>query len=291
MRRIVVLGLIAFLGFPAEASARDLTGIYLKRYSNQVEYFNLTEQKGYLTGYYQIVRFDPNASDGLDRIQFSVSGTVDGGRALLHLSSSTSGSYDWTADATWSGFVVSLSMESGQIRQVTFERSSVEEVNTQVAGLTQKSTTAKSYLNTVQDLNWAQNKLAELTASRPRLVDALHQAQARVRASVAKKKQLEQRVADLQPVATQKHKDADTAKAAATNSDELYQANQLEYDANSADYNVNSAKYDVNSAQYDLNSSLSDMRQAQAEITNLDNQVAALKARISNDKYILAHVH
>lgn len=72
----------------------------MAHYRGGVEYFNLTDQSGYVTGYLQTVAVNTNYSDGVNRQNYSVSGSVSGSRAVFRIESGVS-SYQWTADISW----------------------------------------------------------------------------------------------------------------------------------------------------------------------------------------------
>ncbi|HKU68296.1 MAG TPA: hypothetical protein VJP85_11025 [Candidatus Baltobacteraceae bacterium] len=289
MRTIRVFALVAFaiLVALAPAYAGDLTGIYMAQYRGGVEYFNLTDQGGYITGYLQTVAVNTNYSDGVNRQNYSVSGSVNGSRAVLRIASGLS-SYQWTADISWGGFTVSIPMQSGQISQVYFHRSSVAEVNRVVASLNTSGKTVKYYANTQAELADSQTRLSnDVNYYRPRILNEIIAAKKKLAAALEKKKQADAKLVEKQQIAAQAHQAANAAKAAAVTNDEQYAANDLEYKANSADYDVNSAKYDVNSAQTDVTWAENDLKSAKDDLVKVDARIAQLRGIIGRDKLVL----
>lgn len=285
--RVLLLAMVTMFVVAVPASARNLTGIYVATFRDAVAYFNLTEQGAYLTGYFQVVSLDSTSPDGLKRINYHVTGSVSGSRAVLYVE----GFSQLTADLTWNGFTADIPQQSGQIAQAQFRHSSVSEVNRLIAGITTYGQNSKYYANTQAELADSQTRLSnDLYTYRPQILNAIIAAKKKLAAALVKKQRADAKVVERQQIAAQAHKVADDAKAAAVTNDEQYAANDLQYKANSADYDVNSAKYDVNSAVYDVNSATSDLSSAKADLVHIDARIGQLRQIISRDKTIL-HIH
>lgn len=289
MRTFRVCALVAFaiLSGLGVARAADLTGIYVVTYGGGLEYFNLTQQSGYLTGYLQTVAVNTNSSDGVNRQSYSVSGSVSGSRAVLRLSSGMS-SYEWTADIGWNGFTVSVPMQSGEIKQVYFRRSSVSEVNRLVGSLTQSGNTAKYYANAQADLGDSQTRLSnDVNYYRPRILDEMRKAKAELARAQQRMKRVQQNLADKKAIAAQKHETADEAQQAAQTTEESVHASSLQADASGADADVSGAEADVTAAQVDLQVANQDLQRSRTDLKQIDARIAQLRQMIANDKRIL----
>lgn len=283
LRAAVVLAFLMLLSM-VPVAAGDLTGIYVAQTNGTVAFFNLTDQSGYLTGYYQVVAADQSSSDGVRRNNFSVSGSISGSRAVLTVGSS----YHWTADVGWNGFTVGVPMNTGQISEVFYRRSSVSEVNRLVASITSSGNSAKYYSNAQAELADSETRLSnDVNTYRPRILDEIRKAKAAIAKAQQKLAIANQKLADRKAIAAQKHAEADAARQSARTNDEQVRANELQSDANLADSDVNLANSDVTLAGWDVNAAERDLQSAENDLRKMDARIAQLRGIISRDKGIL----
>jgi hypothetical protein len=297
--RVFALGLFLVVSALTAASARDITGIYLYVFSNGLGFLNLTDSNGLLTGYYQAVSSDPSQPGGISRRHTDLNGSAVPSGMVFYLGRNvlSSGSR-WTAQTSTSGLLVSIPQESGQIAQVVFRRSSVTEVNSLVADFTNHSSRSKADadLRTAQARYYA-NAYNELTDARQRLANNLNIRPDDLKATVTRKadlhkaeqakKDAEAEVERRKVVASEKHREADAAKAAATTQEETYAAQNLGYKAQSADYEVQSAEYVVQSRQYSINSASQSLQRAKDALRQRDARIVDLRAIIAKDNQIV----
>jgi hypothetical protein len=286
MTRVCAFVLALFLAYSAPVSSRDLTGIYVKIYSNQIEFLNLTDIGGQLTGYYQIVSLDSNSADGVRRMSFRVSGAETGSRLLLNLSGPES--YSWVANLDGSGFVLDVPLSSGQIKQVSFRASSISEINRLVYSLTLYGNGTKYYSNVRAELADSQTRLSNDTNYyRPRILEDMRKAKAELANALKEQVKANQNLSDKEAIARQKHATADQARQAAQSSDEQVRAGELAADAGSADADVGSAEANIASATVDVQSANNDLTSSRNDLRQVDARIAQLRQLISRDKAIL----
>ncbi len=284
--RVWAFALAAFLACFAPASARDLTGIYVKTNSSQIEFFNLTDIGGQLTGYYQVVSLDSGSADGIRRTSFRVSGIESGSRLVLNLSGPES--YSWVANLDGGGFVLDEPLSSGQIRQVSFHVSSISEINRLVYSLTRYGNAAKYYSNVRAELSDSQTRLSNDTNYyRPRILDDMRKAKAELSKALAEQTRADQGLSAKKAIAKQKHAIANQARQAAQSSDEQVKAGDLEVEAGSADVDVGSAEVTVGSANVDVQSANNDLMRSRSDLRQIDARIAQLRQIISRDKAAL----
>lgn len=282
------------VGFVTPVSAADLNGIYVTTFSGGLDYFNLTEQGGYVTGYLQIVSVNLNVSDGVERHNVPVSGTVNGSRIAFNVNG-----HQWTADAGWGGFTANIPQASGQIAQVWFRHSSIDEVNRMVAAITQsgnaqkntanvQAQAARNYANAQAELTDSQQRLAnDENLYRPRALEAIIADKKKLAAAIQKKNEADAKLVEMQQIAAQAHQTADDAKAAAVTDQEKYDADSLEYKADSADYKVDSAKYNVTAAQQQIEWAETALNNDKNNLAKVDARIAQLRGIIAADKRFL----
>lgn len=276
-----VMGL-AVSGFPAttsQALARDVTGIYVATFPGAVTYYNITDDGGQLTGYFENVQIDPNAADGVVRTLFRVSGREVGSRLLLTISGPRN--YEWTADLTGAGFTVNLPLESGQIQEAPYRRSSIGDVNQLVADIARSGMARKSTSDTLNALTKAQGELADDLRHRPAALAAVQRAKAELGTALASQQEANRELASRKAIAAQKHQAADAARASATTTDELVNASSLSADASSADADVSSAQAGLISAQINGQVEARALNQAEAYLRKLDAEVTQLREIIA----------
>ena len=262
----------AIVLLPLSALASDLTGIYVAQSNGTVAFFNLTDQDGALTGYYQVVASDQSSSDGVRRNNFNVSGSLRGSRAVLTVGPS----YRWTADVGWNGFTASVPMNSGQISEVFYRRSSVAEVNRLVASITSSGNTAKYYSNTQAELADSETRLSnDVNTYRPRILGAAETSERESKAS---------RPESYCPTETCGSRCRQEIR---THGRRTHASLEMESDATIADSNVTIATSDLQIAGWNVDSAQRDLQSAENDLVKMDARIAQLRGIISRDKAIL----
>lgn len=292
--RVCALVVLALLGFIAPVAASDMTGIYVMTFHGGLDYFNLTDQGGYVSGYLQIVSVDLSNSDGVNRRNIPVSGSVRGSRIVFNVNGN-----QWTADIGWNGFTANVPQQSGQIAQVWFHRSSIDEVNRMVASITQSGNAAKSsanvqaqaarnYANAQAELADSQQRLSnDQNYYRPKILQSIIAAKKRLAAAQAKEQQAEAEVERRKQIAAQAHQTADDAMARATTHDEELDAHNLDLDAHNKDLDRHNAELDVHNAQLDVDWATKDLLNDKNDLVKVDARIAQLRGIIAADKRFL----
>jgi len=80
------LALAGFLLLPTASEADSFDGVYIASDATHVDYFNLTESGGVVSGSYMELTKNLNVAGGVSRVYCDVSGSDNGSRAALNLS-------------------------------------------------------------------------------------------------------------------------------------------------------------------------------------------------------------
>jgi hypothetical protein len=116
-------------------------GVYVRRSTGELDYFELTSTDGVLGGTYHVVRLDQGARSGVRRRSYRVAGNAMGSHLVLNLSEDATvrSTYRWTARTFWNGIRVQIPRQSGRKAGLAFTRSSPAEIRTLCALLTKDS--------------------------------------------------------------------------------------------------------------------------------------------------------
>jgi hypothetical protein len=246
--------------------AADLTGFYMVTDPGTVWYLNIEDNGGSLSGFLQMVQADSTAPDGVKRTRQGFNGSRTGSHFVLTINQSIlSSGARITGEVGWNTITLEIPQASGQIAEEAMRKTSVAEINSDIANLSKHAGQAKAqgdYLaakartraDATATLADSQQRLAQNATLRPRVLAKIAQDQVALDAANGVEAAAEADMSRLQRIAKQRHADAEAAEAAATSNDETIAANQMQIAANQADVAVNQGQVRINQAQIQVGS-------------------------------------
>lgn len=289
MRLICALALyLLLLSSPRVALAGDISGVYVKQYTNALYVLNLTETAGNLTGYFQDIRVDATQSGGTANRRYNVSGTHSGSHIVLNLNMSIFGSSgQWTGSTSWSGLNVDIPQQSGQIAQITFRRSSISELNQMVYSISAFAGRNKSMQDAQAQYEAATSELARLQGDRPAILAELSKARAALVTAQGEVAVAESEVVRRKGIEDAAKATAEEASRAAQTNEEHQHAIQLGSQAISRGSEVITAQSHVISAQGHVTSAKWRIERYVGDLRRTENRIAVLKRVIAADRAVL----
>lgn len=265
---------------PADAS--DLTGIFVEiSPAAELQYFDLTDSGEAVTGLYWSVRADMGSPDGVRRSHVPVSGRKVHLRIIFDVGTE-SDSYTATADITRAGFILNEHLPSGQIRQLAFRRTTIPEINVQIAKLTRNANEEKAVSSTWAEYNDARRKLQNDLNARPAAEQHLQEAQDAYDQADASVSDAEVKLESAQTRAAKAQKAANVAAAVGASYSSAWQA-----EANDLQARVNEAQAAVNNATAKRNNASSTLDDANSNLLGLTEEIDRLQQTITRDKRAL----
>jgi predicted nucleic acid-binding Zn-ribbon protein len=270
--------------------AGDISGVYVKQFTNELDILNLTETSGALSGYLQTIRLDTRVSGGTQNRRIPIGGTHSGSHIILNLNPSFLGSGgQWSGSTAWGGLSVQIPQPNGQIAEVVFRRSSVAEVNQMVATFLNSASRSKTIQDAYTQYASASSELARLQSERPGIVSSLSKARQELVREQSQFDAAQAEEARRQDIYKQAQAVADEASRTAQSVDDSRRAVALSTEAVHRNTDVVHAHSDVVRAESTRNRTQWQIDSLVRDLTRTDNRIAELKQIIAADKAVLSH--
>jgi hypothetical protein len=281
--------LIAATAALVQPCGAQFSGVFIHADTTEVVYFDLTDVRGSVEGWFFAVQVDSASPGGLKRRRDEVRGEATGSDARLSSSFLFVRERIGSAHTTSDGFVLRVNADDGTLSEYPFRRTTSDDVNGTLKRLQARGRRARAAWEGIAQRRARLERYREDRVKLPDAVSELATARARLDSALRDEAAARESLAVAQDSAREAHARATAARQSAQTPNEQFHAGQVEFEAGRADAEMGRAEALVGSAKSAATSAREEFDSQRLAVVRLRSQLAADSAWLVAHRVPLPH--